>query len=111
MPTDNTPKDTANDGAALSRRSMLMKLGLAATAAYAAPVMLKLGEAHASGGSGSGGRGRGGGRSGGPGGPGRAGHGRGGRGSFSGFGGRRRVSARRSTRSRRRTFRLRSLFT
>ena len=32
----------------VSRRAMLMRLGLAATAAYAAPVLLKLGEAHAS---------------------------------------------------------------
>lgn len=35
----------------LSRRRMLMRLGLAATAAYAAPVMLSLDKAHASGGS------------------------------------------------------------
>ena len=33
---------------ALSRRGMLLKLGLAATAVYATPVMLKLSDAHAS---------------------------------------------------------------
>ena len=32
----------------LSRRAMLTRLGLAATAAYAAPVLLRLGDAHAS---------------------------------------------------------------
>lgn len=37
------PKETG-----LSRRAMLTRLGLAATAAYAAPVLLKLGDAHAS---------------------------------------------------------------
>lgn len=40
----------SNDGkreARLSRRAMLARLGLAATAAYAAPVLLKLGEAQA----------------------------------------------------------------
>lgn len=62
----------------VSRRTMLMRLGLAATAVYAAPVLLKLGEAHASGGSGGGSGGRGSG-----------GRGSGGRGSgFSGRGGR-----------------------
>ncbi len=39
--------------AGLSRRAMLTRLGLAATAAYAAPVLLRLGEAHASSFSGS----------------------------------------------------------
>ncbi len=45
MSTDNKKNPS------LTRRSMLMKLGLGATVAYMAPVMLKLGEAHASGGS------------------------------------------------------------
>lgn len=36
----------------LSRRAMLSRLGLAATAVYTAPVLLKLGEARASGVSG-----------------------------------------------------------
>jgi hypothetical protein len=35
-------------GKILSRRGLLVKLGLAATAAYVAPVMLQLGEAKAS---------------------------------------------------------------
>mgnify|MGYP007011842334 CR=1 FL=1 len=34
--------------AGLSRRAILTRLGLAAGAAYAAPVLLRLGEAHAS---------------------------------------------------------------
>ena len=55
-----------NDKPALTRRHMLARLGLAATALYAAPVMLQLSHAHASGASGggsggSGGSGRGGG--------------------------------------------------
>lgn len=37
------PKETG-----LSRRAMLTRLGLAATAAYTAPVLLRLGDAHAS---------------------------------------------------------------
>lgn len=37
--------DTKRTG--LSRRTMLARLGLAATAAYSAPVLLKLGEAQA----------------------------------------------------------------
>lgn len=79
----------------VSRRAMLMKLGLAATAAYAAPVLLRLGDAHASGGSGgSGGRGSGGRGSGGRGSGGRGRGGGGGRGSFSGFSGRRAGSRR-----------------
>lgn len=47
---------------AMSRRQMLLKLGLAATVTYAAPVLLGLGGAHASSGGsgGSGGRGGGG---------------------------------------------------
>ena len=45
------PKETG-----LSRRAMLTRLGLAATAAYTAPVLLRLGEAHASSLSKSGGR-------------------------------------------------------
>lgn len=69
----------------LSRRNVLLKLGLGAAAIYAAPVMLKLGEARASGASGgSGGSGSGGwgGGSGSGSGSGRWGGGRGG--SFSG---------------------------
>lgn len=48
-------------GPDLTRRRMLRRLGLAATAAYAAPVMLGLGRAYASGGSGGSGGGGGGG--------------------------------------------------
>ena len=39
--------------AGFSRRAMLTRLGLAAGAAYSAPVLLRLGEAHASSFSGS----------------------------------------------------------
>ena len=110
MPNHKPEEETM--GAGLSRRNMLMKLGIAATAAYAAPVMLKLGEAHASGGSGGGRAGGfgGGQHGGGPGNAGRGGFGRGSRGSFSGFSGRR-TKSRSSSRTDRRTFRLRSLFT
>jgi len=41
-----------NAGPAINRRKMLMRLGLAATAIYAAPVLLQLSEAKASGSSG-----------------------------------------------------------
>ncbi len=54
MSTDNGNKT------ALTRRHMLAKLGLAATALYAAPVMLQLSHAHASGASGGGSSGGGG---------------------------------------------------
>lgn len=46
MSIENTRKSETRT--TLSRRAMLMRLGLAAGAAYAAPVLLKLGEAHAS---------------------------------------------------------------
>lgn len=39
--------DNNNTTAGLSRRAMLARLGLVATAAYSAPVLLKLGEAQA----------------------------------------------------------------
>jgi uncharacterized membrane protein YgcG len=58
MSTETTP--AMDQDTRLSRRKMLMRLGLAATAAYAAPTMLQLGEAKASGFSG--GRRSGGGR-------------------------------------------------
>lgn len=51
MSSDDS-KSTTNEAAVL-RRTMLMRLGLAATVAYAAPVMLNLGEARASSFSGS----------------------------------------------------------
>jgi hypothetical protein len=46
-------KDTSSEK--ITRRGMLAKLGMLATAAYAAPVVLQLGEAKASGFSGRGG--------------------------------------------------------
>lgn len=49
------PKMT-DDNIVLTRRRMLMRLGLAATAIYAAPVLLQLSEARASGPSGGLGR-------------------------------------------------------
>ena len=51
MSIENTRKSETRT--TLSRRAMLMRLGLAAGAAYAAPVLLNLGEAHASSFSGS----------------------------------------------------------
>ena len=51
MSSDNSKSTTSET--AISRRIMLKRLGLAATAAYAAPVMLSLGEARASSFSGS----------------------------------------------------------
>ncbi|MEX0590576.1 MAG: hypothetical protein WD207_05775 [Xanthobacteraceae bacterium] len=51
MSYDASKKGTAGEPA-ITRRRMLMRLGLAATAVYAAPVLLQLSEARASGGSG-----------------------------------------------------------
>ena len=49
MTTEKSPTatDTAEDGISLSRRSALMKLGLATVAVYAAPALLTLSEAEA----------------------------------------------------------------
>ena len=74
------------EGADLTRRRLLLRLGLASAIAYSAPVLLQLNAAHASrgsGGRGSGGRGSGGRGSGGrgSGGRGSGGRGSGGRGS------------------------------
>jgi hypothetical protein len=41
-------EEKTETGTLLSRRGLLVRLGLAATAAYVAPVMLQLGEAKAS---------------------------------------------------------------
>ena len=56
---DKVTRSTAKDAPDLNRRRLLARLGLAASAAYAAPVLLRLSEARASGGSFSGGRGSG----------------------------------------------------
>ena len=62
LETIENSEETVN----LGRRSALSRLGLAATAAYAAPVLMTLSQsAHASSGSGSGGGNSGGGNSGG----------------------------------------------
>ncbi len=90
MSDHSNDANTAEDAPNLDRRRMLMRLGLAATAIYSAPVLLQLNEAHASGGSGGGRGGSGGGRgggSGGRGGRGSGGRGSGGRGSGRGRGG------------------------
>jgi hypothetical protein len=69
----------------LTRRRMLMRLGLGASAVYAAPVLLRLSEAKASPGSGGGSGGSGGGSGGSGGGSGRgSGGGRGGSGGRGG---------------------------
>ncbi len=46
-----TERNDNSDEPVMTRRGMLMKLGLAATAIYTAPVLLQLNEAKASGGS------------------------------------------------------------
>ena len=90
MTKDNEQPGNATERieeASTDRRRMLTLLGLAATAAYVAPTLLSMDQAHASGGSGRGG-GSGGGRGSGGGGRGR-GSGGGGRGRGSGGSGRR----------------------